>query len=85
MAAIMRTRTHGDNRGMIKVLIADDDRILGCTVLGVEAHELLAAVQVAMIGRLPYTVFRDGIFAHPTTAEGLTALFTATPAARQIN
>jgi pyruvate/2-oxoglutarate dehydrogenase complex dihydrolipoamide dehydrogenase (E3) component len=80
MAAIMRTRTHGDDRGMIKVLIADDDRILGCTVLGVEANELTAAVQVAMVGRLPYTMFGEGIFAHPTTAEGLTALFSAAPA-----
>jgi pyruvate/2-oxoglutarate dehydrogenase complex dihydrolipoamide dehydrogenase (E3) component len=80
MAAILRTRTHGDNRGMAKALIADDDRIIGFTALGVEASELMAAVQVAMLGRLPFTVFRDGIFAHPTTAEGLTALFASEPA-----
>jgi len=79
MAAVLRTRSHGDTRGMMKALIADDDRIIGFTVLGVEASELMAAVQVAMIGRLPYTALRTGIFAHPTAAEGLTALFAAAP------
>ncbi len=81
MTSMLRTHTHGDQRGMIKALIADDDRIIGFTALGVEASELIAAVQVAMIGRLPYTIFRMGSFAHPTTAEGLTALFAATPSA----
>jgi len=75
MEAVLRTRSHGDTRGMAKALIADDDQIVGFTALGVEASELMAAVQVAMIGALPYTALRDGIFAHPTTAEGLTAFF----------
>jgi hypothetical protein len=35
----------------------------------------MAAVESAMLGNLPYTILRNGIFAHPTTAEGLTALF----------
>src|SRR5260221_3123558 len=81
MESVLRARTHGDTRGMVKALIADDDRIIGFTALGVEASEIMATVQVAMIGGLPYTVFRTGIFAHPTTAEGLTALFAAVPSA----
>ncbi len=81
MAAVLRTFTHGDKRGMVKVLIGDDDRILGFTALGVEANEMAAAVQVAMVGKLPYTTLREGIFPHPTTAEGLMALFAAEPAA----
>ena len=36
----------------------------------------------AMVGGLPYTVFRDAILTHPTMAEGLTALFAAIPAPR---
>ncbi|HEY2840685.1 MAG TPA: FAD-dependent oxidoreductase [Pirellulales bacterium] len=79
MAAIMRTRTHGESRGLAKALIGADDRILGFTALGVEASELMTAVEVAILGRLPYTVFREGIFAHPTTGEGLTALFAGAP------
>jgi pyruvate/2-oxoglutarate dehydrogenase complex dihydrolipoamide dehydrogenase (E3) component len=75
MANVLRTHTHSETRGFIKALIADDDRILGFTAFGAEASELMAAVESAMLGNLPYTILRNGIFAHPTTAEGLTALF----------
>ena len=57
------------------------DRILGFTALGVEASEMMAVVQTAMLGRLPYTALRDAIFTHPTAAEGLIGLFSNTPAA----
>ena len=63
------------------LIAADSDQILGFTAFGAEASELMAAVQVAMIGRLPYTTLRTGIFTHPTAAEGLTTLLSGTPAA----
>ncbi len=37
---------------------------------------MMAAVQTAILGGMPYTALRDAIFAHPTTAAGLTVLFT---------
>jgi pyruvate/2-oxoglutarate dehydrogenase complex dihydrolipoamide dehydrogenase (E3) component len=77
IAAIMRTRTHGESRGFVKALIADDDRLLGFTALGAEASELMAAAQTAMLGGIPYSVLKNGIFAHPTIAEGFTALFNS--------
>jgi pyruvate/2-oxoglutarate dehydrogenase complex dihydrolipoamide dehydrogenase (E3) component len=81
MAAVLRTRTVSEPRGFLKMLIAaDSDEILGFTAFGVEASELMAAVQVAMIGQLPYTALRAAIFAHPTISEGLTLLVTGTPA-----
>jgi pyridine nucleotide-disulfide oxidoreductase len=56
MAAVLRTRTLSGPRGFMKMLIAaDSDEILGFTALGAEASELTAAVQTAMIGRIPYT------------------------------
>jgi pyruvate/2-oxoglutarate dehydrogenase complex dihydrolipoamide dehydrogenase (E3) component len=51
-----------------------DIEILEFTAFGFEASELLAAVQTAMIGRLPYTLLRDAIFTHPTVSEGLIEL-----------
>ena len=45
--------------------------------LGVEGGEIMTIIQVAMMGKLPYTVIRDGIFAHPTLAESLNNLFMA--------
>ena len=79
MAAILRTRTVSEPRGFIKALVGDDDRILGCTAFGVEASEIVASVQVAMLGDVPYTTLSNAIFTHPTVAEGLTMLFRALP------
>jgi pyruvate/2-oxoglutarate dehydrogenase complex dihydrolipoamide dehydrogenase (E3) component len=82
MLAVLRTRTLSETRGFLKALIdAMSDRILGFTAFGVEAGELMAVVQVAMLGGMPYTTLRDAIFTHPTIAEGLTPLFSAVPAA----
>ncbi|MCW2675713.1 MAG: rclA [Modestobacter sp.] len=80
MAAVLRTRTLSEPRGFMKMLIAvDSDEILGFTVFGAEASELMAAVQTAMVGRIPYTALRAAIYAHPTAAEGLTFLLGNTP------
>jgi len=81
MAAVLRMLTLSELRGFIQLLIAtDSDRILGLTAFGTEASELMAAVQTAMLGGLPYTLLRDAIFAHPTTAEGLNVLLRSVPA-----
>lgn len=45
-------------------------------MLGPDAGEVLAVVQTAMLGGLPYSVLRDAIFTHPTMAEGLNVLLT---------
>jgi pyruvate/2-oxoglutarate dehydrogenase complex dihydrolipoamide dehydrogenase (E3) component len=80
MAAVLRTRTLSEPRGFMKMLIAaDSDEILGFTVFGAEASELMAAVQTAMVGRIPYTALQSAIYAHPTAAEGLTFLLRNTP------
>ncbi len=78
MAAVLRTRTISEPRGFMKMLIAEgSDRILGFTVFGAEASELMATVQTAMLGNLPYTALRDALFTHPTAAEGLTVLLAS--------
>jgi pyruvate/2-oxoglutarate dehydrogenase complex dihydrolipoamide dehydrogenase (E3) component len=75
MANVLRTHTIAEPRGFMKMLIGkDSDEIVGFTAFGIEASELMAAVQTAMVGRLPYTVLRDAIFAHPTMSEGLVYL-----------
>jgi len=81
MAAVLRAVTLGETRGFAKMLIDEQsDRILGFTVLGAEGSEMMAAVQTAMLGGLPYTVLRDAVFTHPTTAEGLVFLLASVPA-----
>jgi pyruvate/2-oxoglutarate dehydrogenase complex dihydrolipoamide dehydrogenase (E3) component len=81
MAAVLRAVTLSETRGFVKILVdARSDRILGFTALGVEASEMMAAVQTAMLGGLPYPVLRDAIFTHPTAAEGLNSLLASVPA-----
>jgi pyruvate/2-oxoglutarate dehydrogenase complex dihydrolipoamide dehydrogenase (E3) component len=76
MAAVLRTRTLGETRGFMKALVnARNDRILGFTMFGPEAGEVMAVVQTAMLAAMPYTGLRDAILAHPTMAEGLGSLF----------
>ena len=83
MAAVLRTKTISEPRGFIKMLLdTKSDRILGISVFGAEASEMMATVQTAMLGQLPFTVLRDALFTHPTTAEGLTVLLADTPALR---
>jgi pyruvate/2-oxoglutarate dehydrogenase complex dihydrolipoamide dehydrogenase (E3) component len=81
MSRVLRTRTLGETAGFMKVLVeAAGDRVLGFAMVGPEAGEVMAAVQTAILGGLPYTLLRDAILTHPTMAEGLNALFAAVPA-----
>ena len=67
-----------ETRGFMKAIVdADTNQILGAAVLGVEGGELMAMFEIAMMGKLPYTVLKDAIFAHPTLAESLNNLFMA--------
>jgi pyruvate/2-oxoglutarate dehydrogenase complex dihydrolipoamide dehydrogenase (E3) component len=78
IAAVLRTRTTDETRGFMKALVdARSDRILGFTMFGPEAGEVMASVQTAMLAGMPYTGLRDAILAHPTMAEGLGGLFSA--------
>lgn len=81
MEAVLRTRTLSETRGFMKALIGANGQILGFTVFGAEAGEVMPVVQVAMTAGLPYTALRDTVFTHPTMAEGLITLFSATPVA----
>jgi pyruvate/2-oxoglutarate dehydrogenase complex dihydrolipoamide dehydrogenase (E3) component len=64
----------------MKMLIdADSDAILGFAMLGTNAGEVVTAVQMAMLGGLPYTAVRDAIIAHPLISEGLNILLAKVP------
>jgi pyruvate/2-oxoglutarate dehydrogenase complex dihydrolipoamide dehydrogenase (E3) component len=76
MSHVARALEVDEPRGVMKAVVdAESDQILGAAVLGIEGGEVAAMLQIAMMGRLPYTVLRDGIFAHPTLAESLNSLF----------
>jgi pyruvate/2-oxoglutarate dehydrogenase complex dihydrolipoamide dehydrogenase (E3) component len=75
MLSVLRTRTLSETRGFIKMLIEEDgNKILGFTAFGPDAGEMIAVVQTAMLGEMPFHALRDAIFTHPTMAEGLSGL-----------
>jgi pyruvate/2-oxoglutarate dehydrogenase complex dihydrolipoamide dehydrogenase (E3) component len=81
MAAVFRAMTISETRGFIKVLIdTKSDRILGFTMFGAGAGDVMATVQMTMLAGLPYTALRDAIIAHPTMPEGLISLLLGVPA-----
>jgi len=76
MNDVPRALETGETRGFMKAIVdADTQQILGCAILGVEGGEIMAIIQVAIMGKLPYTALRGGTFTHPTLAEGLNGLF----------
>ena len=80
MSAVLRREATDETQGFMKVLVgANDDRILGFTMIGADAGEVMAAIQTAMLAGLPYPKLRDALIAHLTTAEGLGRLLENVP------
>jgi pyruvate/2-oxoglutarate dehydrogenase complex dihydrolipoamide dehydrogenase (E3) component len=80
MSRVARALETAETRGFMKAVVdALTREILGCAVLGVHGGEIMSVLEVAMMGTLPYTAIRDGVFAHPTFAESLNTLFADLP------
>ena len=80
MKGVLRAQATGQTEGFMKALVEEnDDRILGVTMIGAEAGEVVAVVQTPTMAALPYTRLRDADFAHPTISEGLNFLFPNMP------
>jgi len=78
MAAVLRARSLMETRGFLKCLVArDSDQILGFAAFGVGSGEIMGCVQIAMLARMPYLTLGEAVLAHPTSPEGLIALFSA--------
>ena len=78
MTSVARALEVDETRGFMKAIVdAESNQILGAAVLGIEGGEIMSALEIAMMGKLPYTALRDGTFAHPTLAESLNNLFMA--------
>jgi len=76
MVKVARALEVDETRGFMKAVVdARSQQILGAAVLGIEGGEITSLIQVAMMGHLPYTALRDGMFAHPTLAESVNNLF----------
>ena len=76
MSWVARALETDETRGLMKVIVdAESKQILGAAILGIEGGEVMTQVQLAMMGKLPYTVLKDAVLAHPLLAESLNNLF----------
>jgi len=76
MSQVARAIEVDETRGMVKVVVdSGTSQILGAAVLGLEGGEIMAMLEIAMMGKLPYQALQSGIFAHPTLAELLNSVF----------
>jgi len=76
MTRVARAVETDETRGFMKAVVdADTDQILGAAILGIEGGEVATVIQTAMLGGLPFTALRDGVFSHPTLSESLNNLF----------
>jgi pyruvate/2-oxoglutarate dehydrogenase complex dihydrolipoamide dehydrogenase (E3) component len=76
MNYVARALEVDEARGLMKVIVdADTKQLLGAAILGLEGGEIMSMLEIAMMGKLPYTVLQEAIFAHPTLAESLNNLF----------
>jgi len=76
MNYVARALEVDETRGLMKVIVdADTKQLLGAAILGLEGGEIMSMLEIAMMGKLPYTVLQEAIFAHPTLAESLNNLF----------
>ncbi len=80
MDSVLGAQATDQRQGFMKALVGDShDRILGFTMIGAAAGEVMAAVQTAILAGLSYSALADADFAHPTMAEGLSSLFSSVP------
>lgn len=75
-AKIPRANTAGETTGMLKAVVdRGTGQILGASLFCHAAGEVMSVVQMAMLGKVPYSAVRDTVFTHPTMAESLNLLF----------
>jgi pyruvate/2-oxoglutarate dehydrogenase complex dihydrolipoamide dehydrogenase (E3) component len=76
MARVGRARERGETQGFMQVLVdGSSARILGATLLGIEADEAIHCIVDAMSAGLPYTAIRRAVHIHPTVSELIPTVF----------
>jgi pyruvate/2-oxoglutarate dehydrogenase complex dihydrolipoamide dehydrogenase (E3) component len=69
---IARAIETDERAGVVRILVNPvDERILGATIVGAEAGELIHVVQALMLAGASARVLVDGQIAHPAFAEGV--------------
>ena len=77
VTSIPRARIDGDTNGFLKTIVdVKTNKILGCTLICVDANEMINTIQVAINADVDYQVIRDSIFTHPSMTEDFNDLYS---------
>ncbi len=75
MASVPRALERDETAGFMKIIVdAENDRILGASILGIEGGELVQILGAMMLADAPYTILKGAVYIHPTLAEGFFGL-----------
>ena len=78
MSRVGRARERGETDGFLEALVdADTQRILGATLLGIEADEAIHGLLDVMSAGLPYTAISRTMHIHPTVSELIPTMLQA--------
>lgn len=66
---IDRAQAENDTRGFLKVVLGKKGRIIGATLVGNRAGEIMPLASMAIRGRMKATAFMSQIFSYPIEAE----------------
>jgi pyruvate/2-oxoglutarate dehydrogenase complex dihydrolipoamide dehydrogenase (E3) component len=70
MTRVSRAREAGETQGFMKVLAdADTQELLGASLLGLNADEIVHSLLDVMYAKKPYTTIQRAVHIHPTVTE----------------
>jgi pyruvate/2-oxoglutarate dehydrogenase complex dihydrolipoamide dehydrogenase (E3) component len=70
MTRVGRAREAGEMQGFMKVLVdADSKELLGASLLGLNADEIVHSLLDVMYAKKPYTTIQRAMHIHPTVTE----------------
>jgi pyruvate/2-oxoglutarate dehydrogenase complex dihydrolipoamide dehydrogenase (E3) component len=75
-ATIDRFITESKTTGLLKVILDENDNILGADAIGAHSGEWIQLITLAMKHRVPVESFNDTIFAYPTFSDIVRKAFT---------
>lgn len=78
MSSVSRAKLEGETAGLMRILVdADSEEILGATILGLQADDVVQIVGLAVQAGVRYPALRDALPIHPTVAEFLPSILTS--------
>lgn len=72
LSTIPKAHVSGNTTGLFKIIIdRTTNHLIGASLFGIESHEMINLITLAMDLKLDYRILRDRIYTHPTITESL--------------